>query len=250
VTGSRADGEDTAVTEAEWLACTDPTPMLAFLRGKASGRKLRLFACACCRRIWHLLPDRRCGKAIEIAEKVADGKSGVRLLRAVEGAGARYYDHREDMPEERLGYFAGGAIFQLGQERLATDWIADAASGALSCRTLDAGGDQFAADEARQGERAAQCHLLREVFGNPFRPSPPLAPSVLAWSDRTVPRLAQAIYEERRLPEGALDTASLAVLADALLDAGCEDEGLIAHWRSVGPHVRGCWAVDLILGKS
>jgi hypothetical protein len=92
--------------------------------------------------------------------------------------------------------------------------------------------------------------LLRDIFGNPFRPSPTLPPAVLAWNDRTIPRLAEAVYEERKMPEGTLDPARLAILADALLDAGCDDEALLAHLRGPGPHVRGCWAVDLILGKS
>jgi hypothetical protein len=51
------------------------------------------------------------------------------------------------------------------------------------------------------------------------------------------------------MPAGTLDTARLAILADALLDAGCEKEELIQHCRNDGPHVRGCWALDLILGK-
>ena len=81
-------------------------------------------------------------------------------------------------------------------------------------------------------------------------PSPPITPAVLAWNDATVLRIAQDIYEERRLPEGTLDNVRLGMLADALLDAGCEDEELIQHCRQPGPHVRGCWAVDLCLRKS
>jgi hypothetical protein len=65
-----------------------------------------------------------------------------------------------------------------------------------------------------------------------------------------VRRIAEGIYEDRRLPEGVLDSARLAIVADALLDAGCDDEVLIEHCRSDGPHVRGCWAVNLILGRS
>ena len=76
-----------------------------------------------------------------------------------------------------------------------------------------------------------------------------IPPTVLNWNDRAIPRLAEAIYEARRLPEGTLDNAQLATLADALLKAGCDDEALIQHCRSEGPHVRGCWAVDLFLGK-
>ena len=92
--------------------------------------------------------------------------------------------------------------------------------------------------------------LLRDIFGNPFRPSPPLPAAILVWNDGTIRCLAEGIYEERPMPEGTLDTARLAILADALLDAGCEDESLVQHCRSPGPHVRGCWAIDAILGKS
>jgi hypothetical protein len=134
---------------------------------------------------------------------------------------------------------------------------------------------QSAAESAETGELQAQCQLLRDLFGEYFgppgeegawlpssdaegehRPISPAerwcllptrrAPTVraewLAWNDGTVRRIAQGIYEE-----GAFDR--LPILADALLDAGCDDEDLIAHCRQPGPHVRGCWAVDLILGK-
>jgi hypothetical protein len=73
---------------------------------------------------------------------------------------------------------------------------------------------------------------------------------VRAWNDGLIVRMAEAIYEEERaLPAGHLDRARLAVLADALTDAGCTDIDLLDHLRSPGPHVRGCWAVDLLLGK-
>jgi hypothetical protein len=90
--------------------------------------------------------------------------------------------------------------------------------------------------------RKTQCDLVRDIIGNPFRPSPALPPAVLAWNDGTVRRIAQGIYEERAF-------GRLPILHDALLDAGCDDEDLMQHCRSEGPHVRGCWAVDLILGK-
>jgi hypothetical protein len=87
-----------------------------------------------------------------------------------------------------------------------------------------------------------QAALLRDIIGNPFHTRYPADPNVLAWNEGTVRRIAQAIYDER-----AFDR--LPILADALLDAGCEDEDLLAHCRSPGPHVCGCWAIDLILGK-
>ena len=88
--------------------------------------------------------------------------------------------------------------------------------------------------------------ILREVFGNPFRPVA-LDPG---WRTISVLALAKAAYEERSLPVGTLDPARLAVLADALEDAGCNNADILAHLRSPESHVRGCWAVDLLLGRT
>jgi hypothetical protein len=85
-------------------------------------------------------------------------------------------------------------------------------------------------------------HAFREIIPNPFL-TPLIPKAILAWNDGTVPKIAQGIYEERafyRLP----------ILHDALLDAGCDDEDILVHCRSAGPHVRGCWVIDLLLGKS
>jgi hypothetical protein len=87
--------------------------------------------------------------------------------------------------------------------------------------------------------------LLREVTGNPFRTGT-FEPN---WRTATILALADTAYSERHLPSGHLDPARLAVLSDALEEAGCTDADILSHLRSPGPHVRGCWAVDLILGK-
>jgi hypothetical protein len=102
-----------------------------------------------------------------------------------------------------------------------------------------------ALEVAGAGEAAPQCGLIRDVFGNPFHPAA-VAPSCRV---PQVVALAQAAYGERELPSGTLDPGRLAVLADALEDAGCADAELLGHLRGPGPHVRGCWAVDLLLGK-
>jgi hypothetical protein len=88
--------------------------------------------------------------------------------------------------------------------------------------------------------------LVRDIFGNPFRPVT-LDPS---WLTPTVIGLAQAIYQERELPSGHLDPNRLAVLADALEEAGCTDADILIHCRGPEPHVRGCWVVDALLEKS
>src|SRR5262249_25945681 len=87
--------------------------------------------------------------------------------------------------------------------------------------------------------------LLRCIFGSPFRRIS-LDP---AWQRPSVVSLAVAAYEERVLPEGTLDPARLAVLADALEEAGCADPDVLAHLRGAGPHLRGCWPVDAALGR-
>jgi hypothetical protein len=102
----------------------------------------------------------------------------------------------------------------------------------------------------RKGAKVAERRRIRavftDIFGNPFRPitldTACLMPQIIA--------IAQAACEHRDLPSGQLDPSRLAVLADALEDAGCDDADLLAHLRGPGPHVRGCWALDLILGKS
>ena len=83
------------------------------------------------------------------------------------------------------------------------------------------------------------------MVGNPFRPVT-LAPG---WQTPEVVALAQAAYDQRELPAGQLDPARLAVLADAVEEAGCADADPLGHLRGPGPHVRGCWAVDLLLGR-
>jgi hypothetical protein len=102
-----------------------------------------------------------------------------------------------------------------------------------------------AALRAASGAESERAALVRDVFGNPFRAAS-LDP---AWLTPDVLSLAQAAYEERTLPAGTLDPARLALLADALEDAGCGDADILSHLRGEGPHVRGCWAVDLCLGR-
>jgi hypothetical protein len=220
------------MTEAEWLACTDPLPMLEFLRGKASDRKLRLYAVACSRGLWHLMTNPRSQRAVEVAEQYADGEATWGDMAAARAA---------------VGAAVGAAADTAAWAATWAAWVvawADAWEAARRAARTAARAATWEAAGAATWD-AALVALLREVFGNPFRPVA-VDPAWLAWRGGTVGRLAQAAYEERQLPSGHLDAARLAVLADALEDAGCQDDELLGHLRGAGPHVRGCWALDLV----
>jgi hypothetical protein len=113
----------------------------------------------------------------------------------------------------------------------------------LASEEAQFGPARAAGKDARAAADAELCRLLREFFGDPFRPAPAIDPEWLAWDHGLAARLARAIYDEHRFDE-------LPVLADALEEAGCADAALLSHLRGPGPHARGCWALDLILGKS
>jgi hypothetical protein len=241
------------MTEDQWLACTDPRPMLDFLHpkwrdcidprlmadfrhGETSERKSRLFACACARLVWHRLTAGRSRRAVETAERYADGfMTKLALLDAKAAAEAAASRAREREARSRV---VVGNSFSLEVAAHATDqWIP---------RVLLA---PFADPElCSEKHQDALADLIRDIYGNPFRPAS-LDPTWLTWRDGTIPRLAQVVYEDRQLPAGHLDASRLAVLADALEDAGCEDANLLAHCRGEGPHLRGCWVVDMLLGK-
>jgi hypothetical protein len=233
------------MTEAEWLACTDPQPMLGPLRGKVRDRKLRLFGCGCCRRLWGALVPAS-WNAVEASEWYADRPPNATVLHE----GSPLYGSQPD--GEAVAATTGqAALFLSGGKpdikRMLSSLQSAAGYVAVHSEASLAGPRQAAAwHAARNAEGASQAALLRDVLGNPFHP----VTVYPAWQMSTVLALAQAAYDERELPAGSLDTTRLAVLADALEDAGCTDADVLDHLRGPGPHVRGCWAVDLLLGKS
>jgi hypothetical protein len=222
--------------EEEWLTSPEPGPMLRVLRGSPGARKWRLFAVACCRRVWDGLTDPRSRRAVEAAERHADGlATDDELAQAWRAA----WDASLEIPEpqdpaRRAAAEAARACAWPVEEMTADEafkaaWFAAFTTTGLPARTMGA-------------ERSAQCALLRDLLGNPFRPVA-VDPAWLAWDGGRAPRLARAIFEERRFDQ-------LRILADALEEAGCDDASLLTHCRGPGPHVRGCWVVDLILGKA
>jgi hypothetical protein len=183
------------------------------------------------------LRDERSRNAIELAERFAEGSAieeeltqarrdadDVWLEWAYEGGSGPVSDAEMDASE--AAYHAA--------------WYAERAiSAARSASDIAAHALSY---EGKQSvEQESQCRLLREHFGNPIHPAS-VDPSWLAWNGGTIPKLAQAMYDERTFDR-------LPILADALEEAGCDSADILNHCRKPGGHVRGCWVVDLISGK-
>lgn len=208
------------MTEDEWNAATDPGPMLEFIRGKVSDRKLRLFAVACCRRILHLMPDPRSLRATEVAERHADGLATDEDLRATFGT-------QLGVPHDRTGSV------------LLTGAVA-AASGASNsaARAIRMQQKPSRRDQAWRAERAAQAALIRDLYTYQSASFTP------AWLTSTVTSLANGIYADRAFER-------LPILHDALIEAGCDNADILNHCKDPqAVHCRGCWVIDLLTGRT
>jgi hypothetical protein len=206
------------MTEAEWLVCGDPRPMLALLRGDDCGRKLQLFACACGRQLWKYIEDDRTRKAVEAGEAFADGLIGNDARRA-----ATVGAHEVTSRFANISSLGANCARRTGHEAAAAvnAWL------------------EYHRSRFPEATPPGRAELLRDIFGNPFQP----ATFDTAWRTSTAVALARGMYESREF-------GAMPILADALQDAGCNDEDVLSHCRGPGPHVRGCWVVDLVLGKA
>jgi hypothetical protein len=211
------------VTEGDWLAGR-VRKMLQYARSRATMRQRRLLACGFCRIHWSQVPDARLKQFIELIERYADGTSGGNTL-------VRAY--------ELFGVVKEPAV------ATALDPDLLKALRAAQASNEDPPGQAFPLWQ----DSNLQAALLREIFGNPFCPVA-LDAAWVTWKSGTVRRLAEAAYEQRNMPAGTLDDARLAVLADALEEAGCTEKDILGHLREASAvHVRGCWIVDLLTGR-
>jgi hypothetical protein len=246
--------------------------MLRFLSsaGKANDRKCRLFACACARRIWGRFPAEANRDLVVAVEEHpdrafddADLYSAIRASSAVE-------QECSGEPAYWVAKYLGRGFYKMTAAESAVEVATRVAClvvdeddpvpevdlndeaafiNSLMNSLVPPPGQEPPAPPGLQAEGEAMAGLLRCVVGNPFVPTPVIVSSLLTWSDGLVLKLARAAYDDRHLPAGTLDEARLLVLADALEEAGCTDEAVLSHLRSDGPHVRGCWVLDLVLGK-
>lgn len=246
------------MTEVEWLECTDPMPMLTFLRGKVSDRKLRLFSVACCYRILRSIRKKHSQQEgevnsskfhwfIQFAEQYAEGIVDPRTVERHEAYYA-YYRTRSD--QTILGKTAEIAddVIRADAGQAATSGTRAAGVAAhIAVYGLDNAPPTTAETIAayrnlKAAEQTTLSCLVRCIFGLAFTTAI-IEPAWLTWNNSTVGRIATTICDERgfdRMP----------ILADALEEAGCDNADILNHCRQPGEHARGCWVIDALLQHS
>ena len=227
------------MTEAEWLSCEDPAAMLNFLRGRVSDRRLRLFICGCCRHMPDAYVSEEEIESIEYGERYADGEVTLDYLNSYRAnRPARFHTNGLNW------YTSAIKRLTLCRKKMLLQSALNSVSTTAHARVAAVFGDyQHEKKEARRVatliERRFVAGIVCDVFRNLIRPTA-LDP---VWRTDTVLSLAQGMYESR-------DFSAMPILADALQDAGCENEDVLNHCRDEkAVHVRGCWVVDLVLGK-
>lgn len=223
------------VTEKQWLRAKTPYELHLFWIAKKQYRRWRLLGIACSRRAMMLAPDERFAELADAADRFADGaidwdkvKSVRRLIVLV----------RRELGEEfgpnEVKYQTLDALDHATRQKpydAMNAHIKAAYAYAAACRPKWTTGNR--------SEERVQVALAHDIFGNPFRP----VSFSSEWRTSTVVSIAKSMYHSR-------DFGPMPLLADALQDAGCEHADILDHCRGAGPHVRGCWVVDLVLGKS
>lgn len=216
------------MTEAEWLAATDPAPLFARLVPGMSERKARLLRVAVARAIWDEFTHPELREAVEVAERHADGECGEEAVAGHSGRVYRMLDYPPGEPPAPLVHLRLAINALAGTPLLLGRYVRNRPPEP----SFPGGGNWHAAMRYAPGAALA---AIRDLFGDrQFDPR---------WLTETVTLLARGIYRDR-----AFDR--LPVLADALEEAGCDCSATLAHCRGDGFHARGCWVVDRVLGKT
>ena len=220
------------MTEEDWLASTNPND-IAHHRDSRDDRKRRLMVCACVRRVFGAALDRQLLGLVGAAEAFADDEISRSELVAVRRLVKAAITSQNAVTRDVSRVLAARAALAVSEKE-----FMNIKSALEACQLAQAASSGSRRDDAIQAEQSAQCQIGRDVFQNPFR----RVTFNSGWGTSTALALAETIYSGRifdRLP----------ILADALEDAGCDATELLDHLRGQGPHVRGCWALDLVLGK-
>jgi hypothetical protein len=243
------------MTENEWLTGNDLRAMLSHVRSganltrsKPGRRKMRLFACGCCRHVWDMLPDDKVKKVLAVCEQYADGEADDKAREAAlldanrsfaKLAGKIEYGEKASAFSFEAARAVWAALDKDGRQAVefTLEYTVKAAQAA-GRKVTERGQKGKVAEAAADALRIRQAALLRELFGNPFHP----VTFPAAWKSANVLQLAGSIYKEQ-----AFDR--MPVLGDALEETGCTESSVLEHCRDAGPHFLGCWVLDGILGR-
>jgi hypothetical protein len=245
--------EDSNPDASPWLNAQTPYPLFDHLKRTVSARKLRLFGIECCRRIWDLMTDETCRRAVLLAERMVEASVSSDEVASLRDQLKEQYltlcERRDRAGPAQVKLWYTGAAKNLLQDdeaylRNAPIYAGDAdllgvwqSASSVVCH-------HFAVDLHRglpgelMTEYSAQADLLREILGNVLCP----VRFENAWRTSGVVALARAIYEGQVFD-------SMSPLADALVNAGCDETRVLDHCRGKGRHVRGCWVLDAILNR-
>jgi hypothetical protein len=261
-----------SVSEHEWYYLTDDDQLRESFPLGVSLRRCCLVCSAWYRGLWHLFDDDYLRHALELVERYADGLATkeelvrarnlvdeIHLQRVACNEPSDWTRHVGFRVARGLSYVLAASLAETNEGMTAEErallevhlagWEAvDTAIGETKLGPEGAPSPAQAAAASREGHRLSS--IFRDIFGSTLQEVPHVEPHWLAWNDGTLKRLAEAAYEERALPVGTLDNARLAVLADALEDAGCDNEVIFNYLREQSAvHVRGCWTIDLLLRR-
>jgi len=243
------------MTESDWVNCHRLDRLLDWLPFRLDERRWRLLACGICRQFERFAGDADLHALLGVAESFADGQRTARQLAAANRKAAR---PAGDLVRAALGTTAAwetatdpavrqelaGRVLRDGT-RAAAGYLIGIAAQPLIRPFFDPpqGQGPEVALLARFAKVLLEDHaaVVHDLVGNPFRRGP-ITPDVLAWRNGFVAHLARDLYDGDRWDE-------VPVLGDALEDAGCTDRTVLEHCHGKGPHVRGCWVVDRLLGR-
>jgi hypothetical protein len=243
------------MTESDWLACTTrPADMLRQVARTAAARKLQLVGCACCRLVWEHIPEVGAAAVADL-ERCYDGPAAGVPSTEARSELVRAFTRSGETGVDSVGYAGLAAAYAVAAYAVV---LSLPAGGLGACLQYTQAAAARAAP-ARQKDAAARrvrrqiCNLFREVIGNPFRPwtAVPdfLGGGVVQPDGRTV-RLTETVRHLARGIQAEQAFDRLPILADALEEAGFTDPELLDHCRRPGGHVRGCWALDVALGRT
>jgi hypothetical protein len=221
-------------TEEKWLQKNDPVPLDRYLEPRLSDRKKQLFACASIRLFWDRLIDDRSKQLVEMSEAFAEGQVTIVdfLTYCFKQIDNTDVDEKNPPPEGRKQI----KLDEVYAIRRMLGYVPSFSTSFVMEHLSDI-------DNSHSSEQTLhyQADLLRDLFGSPFH-QPKLNSDWLTWNNSTVLSVAEKIYSER-----AFDL--MPILADALQEAGCDDQRILSHCREEKVHAKGCWVVDLLLQK-